>query len=55
MIRTLNDLISLISLIIIAFLTIRFFVGSLIGNNNEKNTRRSRIKLLADYINNEEE
>lgn len=55
MIKTLNDLVSVIALIIITFVSFRLFIGSLFKNSNETATHSSRLEFLVDYINNEEE
>lgn len=55
MIKTLNDFISLIALLVITFLTLRFFIGSLISKQNENETHVNRLDYLSDYINNEED
>lgn len=57
MIKTLNDLLSLIALLIVTFLCLRIFVGSLIKKDNElsTDTMLTRKEYLKDYINNEED
>lgn len=57
MIKTLNDFISIVALVIISAICVRFFVGSFFSKNknNAKNTYTLKRKLLYDYTNNEEE
>ena len=55
MIKTLNDALSLIALIIVTFLCLRIFVGSLVKNNDSQDTIFSRKEYLKEYLNNEEE
>lgn len=55
MLKNLNDYLSLFALAIIALLSIRFFIGSLIPNQTEGDTHSNRKAYLKDYINNEED
>ena len=55
MLKTLNDFLSLIALLIITFLSLRIFIGSLFNKERTNESRISRFKFLKDYINNEED
>lgn len=56
MIKTLNDVLSLVALVILTFLSLRIFVGSLVKNNEVNvNSDTSRTEYLKDYLNNEDD
>lgn len=55
MIKNLNDIISLIALIILTVLSIRLFIGSLFRNDEDQDSKLTRREILLDYLNNEEE
>lgn len=54
MIKNINDVFSLISLIIVVFFAFRFFIGSLITNESNDESYSKRY-LLSNYLDNEEE
>lgn len=55
MIKTLNDLLSIVFIIIICYLTIKISLGSLINANKETATGSTRRKILINYTDNEDE
>lgn len=55
MIKTLNDFISIVILILVCIYFLRYFIGSLTSHRNDDTPARRRLKLLKDYIDNEEE
>lgn len=54
MIRNLNETLSLISLLIVAFFSFKFFIGGLIPNSEETDNY-SKTNLLKNYLDNEED
>lgn len=55
MIKTLNDFISIVILILVCIYFLRYFIGSLTSHRNDDTPAKRRLKLLKDYIDNEEE
>ena len=55
MIKTLNDFITLIVLVLVCIYFLRYFIGSLTSHRNDDTPARRRIKLLRNYVDNEEE
>lgn len=55
MLRTLDDYLTFISLILITVFSLRFCIGSMINRNKETDTLNSRHTFLMNYLNNEEE
>ena len=54
MIKNLNDVLSLISLILVVFFAFKFFIGGLIPNKDETDNH-SKTNLLKAYLDNEED
>lgn len=55
MIRTLDDLISIVVLIIVVIVTFKLFLGYIINADKETISRRKYKKLIKNYVDNEEE
>ena len=55
MIQSLNDLISFIVLILATLYFLRYFIGTLTSHRNDDTPARKRIKMVKNYIDNEEE
>ena len=54
MIKNINDVLSLFSLLIVVFITLRIFIGGLIPNFEESDDH-SKANLLKNYLDNEED
>lgn len=55
MIKTVNDFISILVLILASVYFLRYFIGSLTSHRNDDTPARRRLKMLKNYIDNEEE
>ena len=55
MIQSLNDLISFIVLILVTLYFLRYLIGTLTSHRNDDTPARKRIKMVRNYIDNEEE
>ena len=55
MIQTLNDFISFIVLVLVTIYFMRYFIGTLTSHRNDDTPARKRIKMVHNYIDNEEE
>ena len=55
MIKNLNDLLSFIVLILMTVFSLRFFVWSLFGSDDNAEKDINKWQLLKDYIDNTEE
>ena len=55
MLKNFSDYLSLLFLIIFSIIAVRFFIISIIPQNDEEDDIYSRKELLKDYLNNTEE
>ena len=55
MIQSLNDLISFIVLILVTLYFLLYLMGTVASRRNDDTPARKRIKMVRNYIDNEEE
>ena len=55
MLKNINDYLSLITLVVLSLLSLKYFFGSVFDNGKEEIKSKSFTKDLTNYIDNEDE